>query len=221
MLLQARRYAMALAINDTAPDFEADTTEGPIKFHDWIGSSWAILFSHPKDFTPVCTTELGVVAKLKPEFEKRNVKVLAVSVDDVTAHNKWTADIEETQSTKLNYPILGDPDRKVSTLYGMIHPNANDTLTVRSVFIIDPNKKVRLTITYPASAGRNFDEILRVLDSLQLTDSHAVATPANWKDGDEVIIVPSLQDPEVLKQKFPKGYKVLKPYLRTTPQPNK
>jgi len=169
----------------------------------------------------VCTTELGTVAKLKPEFDKRNVKAIAVSVDDVNSHNKWASDIEETQSTKLNYPILGDPDRKVSTLYGMIHPNANDTLTVRSVFVIDPNKKVRLTLTYPASAGRNFDEILRVVDSLQLTDSHAVATPANWKDGDDVIIVPSLQDPEVLKQKFPKGYKVVKPYLRTTPQPNK
>ena len=212
---------MSLRIGDTAPDFDADTTDGRINFHKWLGDSWGVLFSHPKDFTPVCTTELGVVAKLKPEFDKRNVKVLAVSVDDVTSHNKWAADIEETQGSRVNYPILGDPDRKVATLYGMIHPNANDTLTVRSVFIIDPNKKVRLTLTYPASAGRNFDEILRVVDSLQLTDSHAVATPANWKDGDEVIIVPSLQDPEVLKQKFPKGYKVVKPYLRTTPQPNK
>jgi alkyl hydroperoxide reductase subunit AhpC len=169
----------------------------------------------------VCTTELGAVSKLKPEFDKRNVKAIAVSVDDVASHKKWTGDIEETQDTKLNYPILADPDRKVAGLYGMIHPNANDTLTVRSVFVIDPNKKVRLTLTYPASTGRNFDEILRVVDSLQLTDSHSVATPANWKDGDDVIIVPSLQDPEVIKQKFPKGFKAVKPYLRLTPQPNK
>ncbi len=210
-----------IQLGDVAPDFTQDSTEGPIHFHDWLGKSWGILFSHPKDFTPVCTTELGAVAKLRGEFEKRNVKPIAVSVDDVASHKKWTSDIEETQRTKLNYPILGDPDRKVSNLYGMIHPNANDTLTVRSVFVIDPNKKVRLTITYPASTGRNFDEILRVVDSLQLTDSHSVATPANWKDGEEVIIVPSLQDPEVLKSKFPKGYKVVKPYLRTTPQPNK
>ena len=212
---------MSLTLGSIAPDFTQESTEGTIKFHEWTGDKWAVLFSHPKDFTPVCTTELGVVAKLKPQFDKRNIKVLAVSVDDVTSHAKWAGDIEETQGTKLNYPILGDPDRKVATLYGMIHPNANDTLTVRSVFIIDPNKKVRLTLTYPASAGRNFDEILRVVDSLQLTDTHSVATPANWKDGDDVIIVPSLQDPEVLKQKFPKGYKVVKPYLRTTPQPNK
>jgi alkyl hydroperoxide reductase subunit AhpC len=212
---------MAIQLGDIAPDFSQDTTEGPIKFHEWLGSSWGILFSHPKDFTPVCTTELGAVAKLKPEFEKRNVKVIALSVDDVTSHKKWTGDIEETQKTKLNYPILGDPDRKVSDLYGMIHPNANDTLTVRSVFVIDPNKKVRLTITYPASTGRNFDEILRVIDSLQLTDKYSVATPVNWKDGQDVIIVPSLQDPEVLKQKFPKGYTAVKPYLRITPQPNK
>jgi alkyl hydroperoxide reductase subunit AhpC len=179
------------------------------------------LFSHPRDFTPVCTTELGEVAKLKPEFEKRNVKVIAVSVDDVASHKKWTADIEETQRAKLNYPILGDPDRKVASLYGMIHPNADNTLTVRSVFVIDPNKKVRLTITYPASTGRNFDEILRVVDSLQLTDNYSVATPANWKDGEDVIIVASLQDPEVLKEKFPKGYRAVKPYLRIVPQPNK
>jgi thioredoxin-dependent peroxiredoxin len=212
---------MAIQLGDIAPDFTQDSTEGPIHFHEWLGKSWGILFSHPKDFTPVCTTELGVVSKLGPEFAKRNVKVIAVSVDDVASHKKWTGDIEETQSTKLNYPILADPDRKVASLYGMIHPNANDTLTVRSVFVIDPNKKVRLTLTYPASTGRNFDEILRVVDSLQLTDSHSVATPANWKDGDDVIIVPSLQDPEVIKQKFPKGYKTVKPYLRVTPQPNK
>jgi len=212
---------MAIQLGDIAPDFSQDSTEGPIKFHEWLGGSWGILFSHPKDFTPVCTTELGAVAKLKPEFEKRNVKVIAVSVDDVASHKKWTGDIEETQKTKLNYPILGDPDRKVSNLYGMIHPNANDTLTVRTVFVIDPNKKVRLTITYPASTGRNFDEILRVIDSLQLTDKYSVATPVNWKDGQDVIIVPSLQDPEVLKQKFPKGYTAVKPYLRITPQPNK
>jgi thioredoxin-dependent peroxiredoxin len=212
---------MAIQLGDIAPDFSQDSTDGPIKFHEWLGSSWGILFSHPKDFTPVCTTELGAVAKLKPEFEKRNVKVIAVSVDDVASHKKWTGDIEETQKTKLNYPILGDPDRKVSNLYGMIHPNANDTLTVRSVFVIDPNKKVRLTITYPASTGRNFDEILRVIDSLQLTDKYSVATPVNWKDGQDVIIVPSLQDPELLKQKFPKGYTAVKPYLRITPQPNK
>ena len=212
---------MAIQLGDIAPDFSQDSTDGPIKFHEYLGNSWGILFSHPKDFTPVCTTELGAVAKLKPEFEKRNVKVIAVSVDDVASHKKWTGDIEETQKTKLNYPILGDPDRKVSNLYGMIHPNANDTLTVRTVFVIDPNKKVRLTITYPASTGRNFDEILRVIDSLQLTDKYSVATPVNWKDGQDVIIAPSLQDPEVLKQKFPKGYTTVKPYLRVTPQPNK
>jgi alkyl hydroperoxide reductase subunit AhpC len=212
---------MAIQLGDIAPDFSQDSTEGPIKFHEWLGNSWGILFSHPKDFTPVCTTELGAVAKLKGEFEKRNVKVIALSVDDVASHKKWTGDIEETQKTKLNYPIIGDPDRKVSDLYGMIHPKANDTLTVRSVFVIDPNKKVRLTITYPASTGRNFDEILRVIDSLQLTDKYSVATPVNWKDGQDVIIVPSLQDPEVLKQKFPKGYTAVKPYLRITPQPNK
>jgi thioredoxin-dependent peroxiredoxin len=180
-----------------------------------------ILFSHPKDFTPVCTTELGTVAKLKPEFDKRNVKAIALSVDDVESHKGWVGDIEETQNATLNYPILADPDRKVSDLYDMIHPNANNTLTVRSVFIIDPNKKLRLTLTYPASTGRNFDEILRVVDSLQLTDYHSVATPANWNDGDDCVIVPSITDPEELKQKFPKGYTVVKPYLRMTPQPNK
>ena len=212
---------MTIQLGTIAPDFEQDSTEGKIRFHEWAGKSWVILFSHPKDFTPVCTTELGTVAKLKPEFDKRNIKALALSVDDVESHKKWTADIEETQHTKLNYPILGDSDRNVSNLYGMIHPQANDTLTVRSVFIIDPNKKVRLTLTYPASTGRNFDEILRVVDSLQLTDSHSVATPANWKDGDDVIIVPALQDPEQLKAKFPKGWNAVKPYLRVTPQPNK
>src|SRR3984957_9165629 len=175
---------MALQLGDEAPDFTADTTDGTINFHDYLGDGWGVLFSHPKDFTPVCTTELGAVAKLKGEFEKRHVKVIAVSVDDVASHKKWAGDIEETQHTKLNFPILGDPDRKVATLYGMIHPQANDTLTVRSVFVIDPKKKVRLTLTYPASTGRNFDEILRVVDSLQLTDSHSVATPPNWKDGD-------------------------------------
>jgi thioredoxin-dependent peroxiredoxin len=212
---------MNITLGSTAPDFTQESTEGLIKFHEWIGDKWAVLFSHPKDFTPVCTTELGAVAKLKPEFDKRNVKVIAVSVDDVASHQKWAGDIEDTQKTKVNFPILGDADRKVSTLYGMIHPEANDTLTVRSVFVIDPKKKVRLTITYPASTGRNFAELLRVIDSLQLTDSHSVATPANWKDGDDCVIVNSLQDPEILKQKFPKGWQVVRPYLRMTPQPNK
>ena len=210
-----------LRLGDTAPDFTQDSTDGPIQFHKWLGDSWGVLFSHPKDFTPVCTTELGYTAKLKDEFAKRNVKVLAVSVDPVREHKAWVGDIEETQNCKVNFPILADPDRKVADLYDMIHPNANDTLTVRSVFIIDPKKKIRLIITYPASTGRNFDEILRVIDSLQLTDSHSVATPVNWKQGEDVIIVPSIQDPDVLKQKFPKGYKTLKPYLRTTPQPNR
>ena len=212
---------MAIRIGTVAPDFTQESTEGPIHFHEWIGNKWAVLFSHPKDFTPVCTTELGMVAKLKPEFDKRNVKVVAVSVDDVESHKKWISDIDETQKTKMNFPILGDADKKVANLYDMIHAEASDTLTVRSVFIIDPNKKVRAMITYPASTGRHFDEILRVIDSLQLTDSHSVATPANWKDGGDVVIVPSIQDPEVIKQKFPKGYTALKPYLRMTPQPNK
>ena len=212
---------MALHIGSVAPDFTQESTEGTIKFHDWVGSGWAILFSHPKDFTPVCTTELGRVAKLKPEFEKRGIKAIGVSVDDVESHKKWIKDIEETQHVKMNFPILGDSDKKVSKLYDMIHPEWNDTLTVRSVFVIDHNKKIRLIITYPASTGRNFDEILRVIDSLQLTDSYSVATPVNWKDGQDVIIVPSLQDPEVLKQKFPKGYTAIRPYLRITPQPNK
>ena len=212
---------MSVQLGTIAPDFTQSSTVGPIHFHEWIGSSWAILFSHPKDFTPVCTTELGAVAKLKPELDKRNVKAIALSVDDVDSHKRWVSDIEETQSTKLNFPILADSDRKVANLYGMIHPDANDTLTVRSVFVIDPNKKVRLTLTYPASTGRNFAELLRVIDSLQLTDSHSVATPADWKDGDDVVIVPSIQDPEVIKAKFPKGYRAVKPYLRLTPQPNK
>jgi alkyl hydroperoxide reductase subunit AhpC len=212
---------MAIRIGDIAPDFEQDSTEGRIKFHDWIDGKWAVLFSHPKDFTPVCTTELGAVSKLKAEFEKRKAKPIAVSVDDVGSHKGWIGDIEETQHAKMNFPILADPDRKVSNLYDMIHPAANDTLTVRSVFFIDPNKKVRATITYPASTGRNFAEILRVLDSLQLTDHHQVATPADWKDGDDCVIVPSLTDPEEMKKKFPKGWKALKPYLRMTPQPNR
>ena len=211
---------MAIQLGTIAPDFEADTTTGRIKFHEWVGNQWAILFSHPKDFTPVCTTELGMAAKLKGQFDKRNAKMIAVSVDDVPSHKGWIGDIEETQSTKMNFPILADPDRKVSSLYGMIHPKANDTLTVRSVFFIDPNKKVRAMITYPASTGRNFDELLRVLDSLQLTDKYQVATPANWKDGGDCVIVPSVSD-EQAKAKFPKGWRALKPYLRMTPQPNK
>jgi thioredoxin-dependent peroxiredoxin len=212
---------MSVRLGTVAPDFTQESTEGPIHFHEWIGSKWAILFSHPKDFTPVCTTELGMVAKLKPEFDKRNAKVIALSVDDVKSHNGWVGDIEETQGTKVNFPILADSDKKVSELYDMIHPEANAALTVRSVFFIDPNKKVRASLTYPPSTGRSFDEILRVLDSLQLADSHSVATPANWKDGQDVVILPSVQDPEVLKAKFPKGFKTVKPYLRITPQPNK
>jgi thioredoxin-dependent peroxiredoxin len=212
---------MTLRLGDVVPDFTQDSTDGVINFHEWIGDRWAILFSHPKDFTPVCTTELGEVARLKPEFDARNVKAIALSVDDVASHNGWVGDIEETQGSKLNFPILADPDRKVSDLYDMIHPNANNTLTVRSVFIIDPNKKLRLTLTYPASTGRNFAEILRVIDSLQLTDDYSVATPVNWTDGGDCVIVPSIQDPEEIKAKFPKGYTALKPYLRMTPQPNK
>jgi alkyl hydroperoxide reductase subunit AhpC len=212
---------MSLHIGSIAPDFTQESTEGKIEFHKWIGNQWAILFSHPKDFTPVCTTELGRVAKIKPEFEKRNCKIIAVSVDDVESHKKWIGDIEETQGVKMNFPILGDADKKVSTLYDMIHPEWNDTLTVRTVFVIDPSKKVRLTITYPASTGRNFQEILRVLDSIQLTDKHSVATPVDWKKGDDCIIVPSLTDPAVLKEKFPKGWKTLKPYLRVVADPSK
>ena len=212
---------MSLKLGETAPDFVQDSTEGPLRFHDWAGDSWVVLFSHPKDFTPVCTTELGAVAKLKKESDKRNVKVVGLSVDPVKDHKAWAGDIAETQGHALNFPLIADADRKVSQLYGMIHEKANDTLTVRSVFVIDPGKKVRLTITYPASTGRNFDEVLRVIDSLQLTDNFKVATPVNWKDGDDVIIVPALQDPEDLKKRFPKGYKTLKPYLRVTPQPNR
>jgi len=211
---------MAIRLGDTAPDFTADTTEGKINFYDYLGDSWGVLFSHPKDFTPVCTTELGEVAKLIPEFEKRNVKVLGLSVDKLDNHKGWAADIEETQGAKLNFPVIADEDHKVSDLYDMIHPNANDTMTVRSVFIIGADKKVKLIITYPASTGRNFDEILRVIDSLQLTANHSVATPVNWKDGEDVIIVSAVSD-EDAKAKFPKGWKALKPYLRVTPQPNK
>ncbi|ACR27881.1 peroxiredoxin [Burkholderia glumae] len=212
---------MSLRLGDTAPDFEQDSSLGRIKFHEWLGDSWGVLFSHPADYTPVCTTELGLTAKLKDEFEKRNVKAIALSVDNVESHKGWINDINETQATSVNFPILADSDRKVSELYDMIHPNANETLTVRSLFVIDPKKKVRLTITYPASTGRNFDEVLRVIDSLQLTDNYKVATPGNWKDGDDVVIVPSLKDEDELKQRFPKGYKALRPYLRLTPQPNK
>ncbi len=209
---------MTIRLGDSAPDFSAESTQGTIKFHDWIGDSWCILFSHPKDFTPVCTTELGYMAKIKPEFDQRNVKVLGVSVDSVEDHEGWAADIEETQGASLNFPLIADPERKVATLYDMIHPNADDTFTVRSVFVIDPAKKVRLTITYPASAGRNFDEILRTVDSLQLTDQHKVATPVTWKHGEDVIIVPTVSNEEADKL-FPKGYKQIKPYLRFTPQP--
>ena len=212
---------MALHIGSIAPDFEQDSTAGRIKFHEWLGNGWAVLFSHPKDFTPVCTTELGRAANLKAEFDKRGVKMIAVSVDSVDDHKRWISDIEETQSATMNFPLLGDPDRKVAKLYDMIHPEANDTLTVRSVFIIDPNKKIRTIITYPASTGRNFTEILRVIDSLKLTDSHKVATPVDWKDGDDCVIVPALQDPKELAERFPKGYKAVRPYLRLTPQPNK
>ena len=212
---------MALRLGDTVPNFTQASSEGEINFYDWAGDSWVVLFSHPADFTPVCTTELGAVAKLKPEFDKRNVKVIALSVDTVESHEGWIGDINETQNTNVNYPILADPDKKVSDLYDMIHPNSLNNLTVRSVFIIDPQKKLRLSFTYPASTGRNFDEILRVIDSLQLTDNHMVATPANWTDGGDCVIVPTLQDTEVLKEKFPKGYDVVKPYLRMTPQPNK
>jgi len=211
---------MSLRLGDTAPDFVQESSEGTIRFHEWLGDSWGVLFSHPADFTPVCTTELGLTAKLKEEFAKRNVKVIALSVDPVESHKKWIDDINDTQKTKVNFPIIADGDRKVSTLYDMIHPNASATATVRSLFVIDPKKVVRLIITYPASTGRNFDEVLRVIDSLQLIEYHSVATPGNWKNGEDVVIVPSLQDPELIKQKFPKGYKMLRPYLRMTPQPN-
>ena len=211
---------MAIRLGDTAPDFTAETTEGTVRFHDWKGDGWAVLFSHPKDFTPVCTTELGAVAKLKPEFEKRGIKVIGLSVDGVKDHESWSKDIEETQGVKLNFPLLADPDRVVSDKYDMIHPSADNTLTVRSVFVIDSAKKVRLTLTYPASTGRNFDEILRAIDSLQLTSNHQVATPVNWKHGEEVIIVPAVTDDEA-KQKFPHGWRAEKPYLRYVPDPTK
>ncbi|WP_185268175.1 peroxiredoxin [Halopseudomonas xiamenensis] len=212
---------MSIRLGDIAPDFEQDSSAGTIRFHDWLGDSWGILFSHPADFTPVCTTELGLTAKLEDQFAERNVKAIALSVDPVDSHIEWIKDINETQNTIVGFPIIADHDRKVSELYDLIHPNANDTLTVRSLFVIDPNKKVRLIITYPASTGRNFDEILRVVDSLQLTDNHKVATPGNWKDGDEVVIVPSLQDEEEIRQRFPAGYRAVRPYLRLTPQPNR
>ena len=209
---------MALRLGDEAPNFQADTTDGPIDFYEYLGDGWGVLFSHPKDFTPVCTTELGRVAALKPEWDKRNVKVVGLSVDPIDSHQEWKGDIEETQGTALNFPLVADPDRTVSDLYDMIHPNANDTLTVRSVFIIGPDKKVKLIITYPASTGRNFDELLRVIDSLQLTDRHSVATPVNWKHGEDVIIVPSLSDADA-KTRFPGGWKTMKPYLRIVSQP--
>ena len=212
---------MAIRINDTAPNFQADTTDGKLDLYDWAGKSWVVFFSHPRDYTPVCTTELGTVARLKPEFDKRNVKAIGLSVDPIEDHRGWTKDIEETQNCKMNFPLIADPDRLIATKYDMIHPNANDTFTVRSVFIIDPNHKVRLILTYPASTGRNFQEILRVIDSLQLTDNHKVATPADWKKGDDVIIVPSLKDESEINRLFPKGYKTVKPYLRVTPNPSK
>jgi alkyl hydroperoxide reductase subunit AhpC len=210
---------MTIQLGDTAPDFTQHSTMGDIRFHEWLGDSWGVLFSHPKDFTPVCTTELGAVARLKPEFDKRNVKAIGLSVDPLKDHNAWSKDIEETQGVALNFPLLADQDRKVSNLYGMIHPNADDTFTVRSVFIVGPDKKVKLTLTYPASTGRNFDELLRVIDSLQLTSKHKVATPANWKNGQDCIIVPAVSNDDA-KKLFPKGFKEVKPYLRTTPQPN-
>tara|TARA_B100001964_G_scaffold43802_1_gene48732 strand:+ start:769 stop:1404 length:636 start_codon:yes stop_codon:yes gene_type:complete len=210
---------MTIRLGDTAPDFTAKTTEGTIEFHKWLGDGWGILFSHPKDYTPVCTTELGRVANLKGEFEKRNVKTIAISVDPLESHKGWISDINETQSCTMNYPIIADPDRNVATMYGMIHPNALDNLTVRSVFIIGPDKKIKLQLTYPASTGRNFDEILRVIDSLQLTANYQVATPADWKHGDDCVVIPAIKT-EDIPAKFPKGFKEIKPYLRMTPQPD-
>ena len=210
---------MAIRLGDLAPDFTAETSEGTIKFHEWLGSSWGVLFSHPADFTPVCTTELGAVAKLRAEFDKRNVKVMALSADPLEAHARWIGDINETQKTKVNFPLIADPEFKVANLYDMIHPQVSDKFTVRSVFVIGPDKKVKLTITYPASTGRNFDEIIRVIDSLQLTAGYSVATPANWKQGEDVIITTAVKD-EDIAAKFPKGHTRIKPYLRTTPQPN-
>jgi thioredoxin-dependent peroxiredoxin len=209
-----------LRLGDIAPDFTADTTEGKISFHEWLGNGWGILFSHPADFTPVCTTELGTASKLKAEFDKRNVKMVAISVDPLPSHHEWVKDINETQNCVVNFPIIADPEKKVANLYDMIHPNANETFTVRSVFIIGPDKKIKLIITYPASTGRNFHELLRVIDSLQLTANYSVATPANWKDGEDVVIAPAIKD-EDIPAKFPKGHTRIKPYLRTTPQPNK
>ncbi|HXG84348.1 MAG TPA: peroxiredoxin [Pyrinomonadaceae bacterium] len=211
---------MSVRLGDEAPNFTAETSEGTINFHEWLGDSWGVLFSHPRDYTPVCTTELGVTAKLKSEFDRRNVKVIALSVDPLDSHAGWAKDIEETQGAAVNFPMIADPDKMVANLYDMIHPNASDTATVRSVFVISPDKKIKLTLTYPASTGRNFLEILRVIDSLQLTAKHSVATPANWQDGDDVIIVPAVSD-EDAKEKFPKGWNAVKPYLRITPQPNK
>lgn len=210
---------MSLRLGDIAPNFEQDSSQGTINFYDFLGDSWGVLFSHPADYTPVCTTELGYTAKLKAEFEQRNVKAIALSVDDVESHHGWIEDINQTQATQVNFPIVADQDRKVSILYDFIHPNASETLTVRSLLIIDPNKKVRLIITYPASTGRNFNEILRVIDSLQLTDQHKVATPANWEQGQDVVIIPSIKDEQELQQRFPQGYTAVKPYLRFTPQP--
>ena len=210
---------MALRLGDDAPDFTADTTQGPVSFHQWKGNSWAVLFSHPKDFTPVCTTELGAVAALKPEFDKRNTRIIGLSVDPVESHRKWEADIRDVTGHTVNFPMIGDPDRRVATLYDMLHPNASDTMTVRSVFVIGPDNKVKLTLTYPAATGRNFQELLRVIDSLQLTAGHSVATPADWKQGEDVIIVTSVSD-EDAKKKFPKGFETKKPYLRTTAQPS-
>ena len=211
----------SLRLGDIAPDFEQDSTEGKIKFHEWLGDSWGVLFSHPADFTPVCTTELGYTAKLKGEFDKRGVKVLALSIDGVKSHNDWLGDILETQGCAVNFPIIADSDRKVATLYDMIHPNADDKATVRSVYVIGPDKKIKLSITYPPSTGRNFDEIIRVIDSLQLTAKHKVATPVNWKKGEDVIIVPALKDEAEIKQRFPEGYKAVKPYLRIVKDPSK
>lgn len=212
---------MTLRLGDTAPDFTQESTKGNIHFHEYLGNHWGILFSHPADYTPVCTTELGYTAKLTDEFAKRNVKAIALSIDNLASHEGWINDINETQKTIVDFPILADQDRKVSELYDFIHPNASETTTVRSLVIIDPNKKVRLIITYPASTGRNFNEVLRVLDSLQLTDNYKVATPANWQQGDDVVILPSIKDESELQAKFPQGYTVIKPYLRTTPQPDK
>ncbi len=211
---------MTIRLGDIAPNFTAETTEGSLSFHEWLGSSWGVLFSHPADFTPVCTTELGLTSKLKDEFAKRNTKVIALSVDPLTSHKEWVKDINETQNTIVSFPIIADPEKKVANLYDMIHPNASETFTVRSVFIIGPDKKVKLTITYPASTGRNFFEILRVIDSLQLTANYSVATPANWEDGQEVVIAPAVKD-EDIASKFPKGYRRVKSYLRLTPQPNR